>query len=75
MSQKGPSAHFTHAKTKQICSSEVLKEQFRLERISEVTQSTQGRADGRGVDWLWHSSLQGWCISVAGDWSQAAREM
>lgn len=78
VSHKGPSAYFTYVKTKQICSSEVSKERFRLERICEVTQSIQGRADGRAFDLLRHSrehSLQGWCISVAGDWSQAAREM
>lgn len=55
VSQKGPSAYFTGVKTKQVCSSEVLKEQLRLERISEVTQSMQGRAGGRGIDLLWHS--------------------
>lgn len=54
VSQKGPSAYFTPVKTKQVCSSEVWKEQLRLERISEVTQSIQGRADGRGVELLWH---------------------
>lgn len=72
VSQKGPSAYFTRVETKQICSSGVPKEQLRLERISEVTQSVQGRADGRGIPGS--TAYKGGAF-VAGDWSQAAREM
>lgn len=54
MSQKGPSA-FYMCEDKADLQVWIPKEQFRLERFSEVTQSIQGRADGRGIDLLWHS--------------------
>lgn len=82
MSQKGPSAYFKCLKTKPICS---CLFEMHFESIGgavgvgkDLWSPNKAGLITKDLICFWHSreySLQGWCILVTSDCSQAAREI